>query len=444
MSDRSRPKKSGVLDFLIICLVVAIIIAHPTSWTFSPEEVGKALGFAPELLRKAPRLTIVDVLIWIASALLLLKMIVRRNFRCLRTFPVAAAVLVALAAASITQAQNKLPAIADVIQFVEYFILLFLLIADFITNGSRLRLVVLLWLTVGTAVVLWGFAHYLSRGDYSAVQVAGPFLNRNVLGGYLAILIPLAWGLMLHVRKIPAKFENLLLAAVGLLVMLAGGPWIAAVIGIGLITVIRSPKLFPAVAFVLLAVVLFAFPLLPRNNSRILVSSVNMYDEEAGQISPRYAQWQACVKALTLGNHETLGMKEKDHVRQLLLGVGIGNFQENVGRYYGSLPKQNKNTMEPNSQNLYLVMGLGVGIPAVLAFLWLVGTCIGRTAVAYRKSTGLSSGILLGCMGALVSLLIANLFTETLVHGTGPAMILLFAVSTGAADIVERESLAGS
>ena len=75
-----------------------------------------------------------------------------------------------------------------------------------------------------------------------------------------------------------------------------------------------------------------------------------------------------------------------------------------------------------------------------MAFLWLVGGFIRRAACGYRATEDpFMKGLLLGGIGALASLLITNVFTETLVHGSGPAMIILFALVSAAACLAERK-----
>ena len=456
MNAEARPKRDA-LEFLLGVLVLLVIVAHPlTSLGVSLAWPARLLGFGEKIVEKAPRLTLDDVLIWLAGGVLVLRMLLRRDFRPLRSLPVAAVVLVLLAALSMLFARNRLTAIADVVQYVEYFIVFYLALAAVLTTVERLRLAALLWLLVGSAAAVWGLIHYLTDSR-DALSVSGPFLNRNVLGGYLAMLVPFSWGLMLHSRSAFGVVQSLALAVLALVVTLAGGPWLAMLIGIGVITVARSPKLFPLFAVGVLALVIGVFPSLPRDNASILAKSLYPFDDrpqltlaitppvgcfEAQRLSPRYLEWQAAARFLTPGAYRELGMSRAAHTKLLLLGVGIGNYQENIGRYYGALPKPNANLTEPDTNNLYLVLAMSAGLPAALAFLWLAGTFL-RRAVSGRRDASDDSlrGLLLGCAGAIASVLVANLFTQTPVHGAGPAMILLFAFVAAGTRLLERRSL---
>ena len=433
--------KTVWLDFIIAMTVLVIVVVHATSWAFPLGWLGELLGLDADTVKKAPHLAPADVLIWIAGALLLVRIILRRDLRVLKRLPVAGVLLTVLAVLSMRFAANKLTAVADVIQFVDYFVVLMLLFTVILTTRDRVQLVVMLWLAVGSIVAVWALVHYLDP-DRGALDVSGPFLNRNVLGGYLAMLLPFAWGLMLHSRKPAAIAQSAVLVGVGLVVMLAGGPWLAAMLGILVVSTVRSAKLLPAALAALLILWLFILPALPRDNARTLVASVYAYDKtqtiDERRYSKRYIRWQACVRFLAPSYivqdgdvyHSSLTMTRSKHVRYLLLGYGIGNYEAGLDEFFADLPKPNVNMTEPDTQNLYLVLAFSVGLPAALAFLWLVGAHMRRAAVGYRKTSDpLLRGVLLGCLGALVGCLVANVFTETLVRGSGPAMILVLALA---------------
>jgi len=446
-------KKRDWLDVVLLVLVFAVVVVHSTSWAFSLAWLGRLLGLGEKIVQKAPRMTVADILIWAAFGVLVLRMIITRDLRVLKALPVPAVVLVSLAVLSMLFAGNKLTAVADVVQYAEYFIAFTLVLASVLHAKSRMEKLTWVWLAVGLLLALGGLAHYLANAR-PAVDVASTFLNRNVLSGYLAMLLPLAWGLVLRYNHIAARLAWALFVLGGLVVMLAGGSWIAAALGILIVSVIHSRKLFPVVLAALLVLLIGVYPMLPRNNTAELLKSVQVFDEElkagvriedpalveSARLSPRYVEWQAAMKFLTPGYHRNLGISRGRHIRQLLLGVGIGNYQQHIGRFYGTLPKPNENITEPDTQSLYLVLAVSTGIPAVLAFLWLLGAFLRRAAVGYAKTRDpFLRGLLLGCIGSLAALLVTNVFTSTLVHGTGPAMIIMFALAASGARLAERE-----
>ncbi len=455
MSDDAKPKRDWLTTIAGI-LVALIVVVHPTSHAFSLAWLGRLLDFGEKIVEKAPRLTLADILIWLAGALLFLRMLIKRDFQALKMLPVPAVVLVLLAILSMFFAQNRLTAVADVIQYAEYFLILYVLLRVFLDRENVLRGLPLPWLLIVAAVTCLAYDHYAEAGR-GAVHVSATFLNRNILSGYLAMLLPLAWGLLIFRRtdlrhpvvRVAWYLALVMVLGLGFVVMLAGGPWIAAVVGILIVSAVRSRKLLPLVALGILILVIGVYPLLPRNNTAVLAKSIYPFDEELksenpmDRVNPRYIEWQAAMKFLTPGYHRQLGISRATHIRQLLMGVGVGNYQLNIGRFYGYLPKPNENTVEPDTHNLYLVMAVSVGIPAALAFVWLVGSFIRRAAVGYARSDDpFLRGLLLGCIGALASLLVTNVFTSTLIHGSGPAMILIFAFAAAGARLAERKSIA--
>jgi hypothetical protein len=453
MSVEAKSKRD-LLGLVIVVLVLGVVVAHPTSWAFSLEWLGKLLGLPAQVCAKAPRFVVADVLIWLAGALLLARIVLRGEWFRFKTIPLAAVVLVLLAVLSMVFAANKLVAVAKVVQWVEYFIVLYLLLVSVLVDIDRVKLVAGLWLVAASVVAIWGLVHYCEEQTRAPLDVSGPFLDRNIFSGYLAMILPLSWGMVLYSRKMMVWIEALALIGIGLVAMLAGGPWIAALIGMGIVSFVRSPRLFPVFAAAVLVLALSNWDSLPRDNARILAKSVSVFDEdlktgetvpsagvtEVARISPRYLHWQVAGKFLAPSFYRELAVPASAHAKQLLVGVGIGNYQQNIGQYYGSIPKANFNNDEPDTHNLYLVMAVSVGIPAVLAFLWLVGGFLRRAAAGFAATEDpWLKGLLLGAIGAMASLLVTNVFTETLVHGSGPAMMILFALVAASAGFSERK-----
>lgn len=442
MSETDKPRRD-ILGAAVAVLVLIIVAAHPTSRAFSLGWLGRLLGFSEKICAKAPHLAVADILIWVAGAALALRFLIERDWKRLRLLSLPGALLAAWAVVSMLFAVNKLTAVAEAVQFVEYFVVLYLLFATTAANAERLKTVIGLWLAVGVVVVVWALVHYLNEAR-PIVNVDGPFLNRNVLSGYLAMLVPFAFAVAVTSRRWPIVAQCAGIVVVGLVVMLAGGPVLGTLVGMGVVAFVRSPKVFPLFAAAIVVLLLVGAPELPRDNAAALRQSVQSFDEgadagEASRLSPRYVEWQAAEKFLTPGSHAELGIPRNTHLRQLLLGVGVGNYQTNIGRFYGTLPKPNANTTEPDTGNLYLVLAVSAGIPAALIFLWLVGAHIRRAAQGFLAAGDPElRGILLGCIGALASLLVTNVFTETLVHGSGPATVLVLALAASAARIAER------
>ena len=501
--EKTQDKRRDRLGVAVVALVLLVVVGHPTSWAFGLGWLGRLLGFSRKICEKAPHLAVADVLIWVAGALLVARIVVERDWKRLKMLSLPGVLLAAWAVASMLFAPNKLTAVAEAVQFVEYFVVLYLLVVTVTSTSERLLSVLNLWLVVGCVVAVAGLVDYLGTPAADASSrcigtVAGPLANRNVYGGYLAILAPMAFGLALVSGRWTMIVQGAALAVVGLATVLAGGPWLGMVVGMAVVAFVRSTKVFVIFAAALLVLALVAAPMLPHDNLSVLRQSVQVFDEDASaapplapaieewrriepslppaadnalapndeqnlrlrafgrtlkgasdsvvavdRLNPRYVEWQLAMKFLTPGIwREMPNIRARDHARRLILGVGVGNYRE-VNQFYGALPKPNANTTEPDTANLYLVLAVSAGIPAALIFLWLVGAHLRRAAVGYLATDDPAlKGLLLGGIAALVSLLVTNIFTDTLVRGTGPATILVLALVASAASLVERKSSA--
>ncbi len=444
MSD-AKPPRRDVLGMSVMLLAALILLVHATSWALPLDWLGKLLRLDEKTVAKAPHLALADILIWLAGALLLVRVVVEGDWKQLRRLTLPGILLAALAVASAFVAGNRLTAVAKSVQYVEYFILLYLVFTTLMNSLDRVQTAVTIWTLVAAAVGIWGLVDYLM--DYDPVKVSGPFADRNVYSGYLALVLPLAFGMTVWPNGWRAVAYGTVLVGLGLATMLAGGPLLGALVGIAVILVIRWHWGFALFAAGLVGLLIWGTPQLQHDNPKIVRQSIQLYDEgsvsdASAQPGPnaRYLQWQAAMKPLTPGAFRELGIGENRHIRQLLIGVGIGNYQLNIDQYYGTLPKPNKNTTEPNTENFYLVLAVEAGIPAGLVFLWLIVAHLRRAAKGYLATDDkVLKGLLLGCIGALASLIVTNLFTNTLVHGTGPATVLLLALAAAVATIAERK-----
>ena len=166
---------------------------------------------------------------------------------------------------------------------------------------------------------------------------------------------------------------------------------------------------------------LFIIPQLPRENIEILKSSIRVYDDQAG-VEARYTEWQASIQ-----------MWEEEP----LLGVGLGNYQSEIGSNYGFLTVK-EGAKEPDHNNLFLVMGSTTGFIGLLG-LWAMLLCwfkratlnalsgyskTGEPRDKYRRILGL------GAMGAIAAICGASIWTALLVRGVFLVLVIIVGLST--------------
>jgi len=129
-------------------------------------------------------------------------------------------------------------------------------------------------------------------------------------------------------------------------------------------------------------------------------------------LSGRMAEWGAAI--------DMLGSRQRPIAA---IGAGPGQYQSDVGGYFGVLPKGGK--LEPDFQNQYLVIATELGLSGLFAFVLMLWTSI----VGARKAlTELADGlpdIASGLLGSMAALVVANLFGSTLVRGTSVTIALV-------------------
>jgi len=340
------------------------------------------------------------------------------------------------AAAAVCTAVDRGEAIKELVQIFEYFIVGAMVFAAFLRErddtvlvGARLVSHPPLFPTLGvvTAVVLaLALVQYFSPaghrsiacfaepktldiivnvlgGRESPLLVGGTFGNRNVLGGFMTLALPLAAaGALGAVRGIAARIGCALLLLAGLTVILSGAAYWAVIIAVVALAAARGVKVFIPVALVLVLWQACVLPKLPRENDLCHFESVALYDD-AGQPTRRYPEWQAAASMI---------------LTHPWLGVGPGNYQRQVGPFYGQVPNAT-GPAEPDIQNLYLVLGATCGLPALLAFGALLTTAIGSAQKAGRA----------GVAAALAAFSLACVWHPLLVRGLGLPLVFVLALA---------------
>lgn len=364
---------------------------------------------------KGTYVSVVDPLICALLALWLLYLATTRKLDSLRPPPVFTLLFVLLALASVSRAISRPNALKDVFQYVEYLVIAYTLFTWYLTDAKQRRRLVTLTALATTVIVGVALVQYLSPGIVD-FNVRGTFGNRNVLGGYLSLSLPLLFGLSLYERAMWRRTWYSLVIAGGLLTCLAGGAWIALAVALLVIAVLRSRIAFVAIAC-LLSVAVVLSPNLPRDTIESARRSIALYNDDV-EVAPRYTEWQAAGIMM---------------VENATLGVGAGNYQANIGQYYGILPDPAGVKVEPDSQNLYLVIGATIGVTGLLCFGGMLAYfAIGALAVSLRTPDRFLQGLLTGAFGSLLAFSINAVWSPLLVRGIGIPLAIVFSlVSAG-------------
>ncbi len=382
--------------------LLGIVILAPTQYGV---EVMKKVHLSP-----------VDPLIGITFLVWLAGMVRTGAWRAIRA-PMAWPILfVALAALSVVSSTNRLRSASEVVQFAEYFMAAYLLFVTSLSDRATFRMVLNVFLAVAGVVILFGLGQYLwpAVADF---KVRATFNNSHVFGGFLSLVLPLLFGMMLYTEGVWRRLAFLPVILAGLVATLSGGTFLALTLAFGVLAMVRGWKCFASVMAIFFLLVFLAMPLLPRHNLDVLKNSISLFNEE-GDLSRRYIEWQAATEMV------------QEHP---LLGVGAGGYQDKIGTFYGILPVVGGTAAPADSQNLYLVLAGSIGLPGLAAFLALLGFGAAGAAKGFLGRDGLEAsrkGLYLGIIGSLLAFSVNSFWSPLLVRGVGIPLVIILALAT--------------
>ena len=418
--------KTNKFDMLVLAMVVITLLTVPTQWTVSD------VGIEPAAIMMA-----LTALVWGVGVL------VRRQLGTLRWPPLAAWVFLGLCVPSLAWTANFSRGLVELLQFIAYFFVAYMVFVNTLVT-PRAKKAALVALAAGLlANVAYAFRMYVTtlNVQHLPVDVAGLLGNRNVFGVYLCLLVPLAGAVALYSRPAWTRIIGAVLALISLGVVLAGGPYLGILVGLGGLVGCWRFRYLPVYIAFALTFTLFALPAMRHDNLRIMSESVFMYDEAVSPsdhpVQVRYLEWQQALKSLD--PEQPPYVTKGDYYQRVLLGHGIGMYERNVARFRGALPYPDANVIEPDSQNQYVVLAITSGFPAALAFVWLLatygyGAC--RTMLAGREP--MDRAIAAGVIASMIAVAIAANWALVIVRGTGFIIAALAAMSAQQSKIEQK------
>jgi O-antigen ligase len=419
-----------------IALYIAIVAVPFGSWFPIPLGVGN--------------LTAVDIAVALLIALWLARMIVVERGITIRFPPLSVPFALFLFAAliSITGALSLQHAIKELTKWLEMFAV-YLYVANNLDRTKMTRALAVMFAAglVEAAIGIyqfffrWGPKGFLLFGNY--LRAFGTFEQPNPFAGYLGLIIPVAFGVvlgsMLQVRglrfKVPGfRFQvsslnleprtlNLvtltLLATLALVAMFAAavmswsrGAWLGIAAGLLVTLVVQSRRalmLTLVAAFVVTFVVLLSsINLIPDVIAARFAGITDYFgvfdvrgvrvDDANYAVVERMAHWQAAWEMW---------------LARPVFGVGIGNYAVVYPVY--ALPRWD----DPlgHAHNYFFNIAAETGTVGLMAYvlLWLAAFWQGWRAV--RASSGMWQSIAAGLLGVLVALSVHNTFDNLFVHG---------------------------
>jgi O-antigen ligase len=374
--------------------------------------------------------------------------LVYKNLPVIKLPPAPVLFFIGIGILSFVNAFSMLGWLKGVIQLVEYFFLLYILLANHLQTVKIETIKKLLFISTSILLTVAFVQHTLLAGEPYFVR--GFFANRNILGSYLCMLIPLVYvELISSNRKIQKIWMGTLLL-ITCFVLLSGSACLSLLVSLAVISWMFSKKVFIRF-FIVILFLLFIYPfVMPVKNTTALKEFASIY--EPGSVNENYYRRLAQIdalkentlftktfgdKQLTINSNDLMsvripevipGEKYKDmdskrHIKNryvemqaslnllsenTLWGVGLGNFQNQIGTFYRELPKVN--TAEINQHNGYLIVASTMGILGLSALLWLF-FLVWKQAKRRFKSRTKDKYVFLGLAGSILACMIESMFS---------------------------------
>lgn len=426
-------------------LLLSILLVFPFSFyiTITSDEVTHPIF--------SINLSFADIIIATVFLLWLIKIIVCNQIKEIKLPPLPVILFIVFALISILNAFSITEWAKEFIKVIEYFIIFYILLINNLKTVRLFHILNVIFI-ITTVILLTAFIQsYIFNG--SPYLIRGLFENRNILGSYICIVLPLVFTAFLYTPLILKKIWYFLILLLSFLVLLSGNAIISIGISLAVVNLfLPKNKFFQSIA-VLIILVTTSSIIIPKENIKALKDHVSFWEE--GSISQNYYKRLSLVADLqrTIVLKETVGDKKllslstslfmsdqlpepvkgsaykdlegKSNVKNrylemqsalnlvsknTLLGVGLGNYQNNIGSYYNNLPKVN--TAEPNQVNTFLVIGATTGVLGLSSFLFFLFLSLKTAYKNFRMSNSEMQELLyLGLLGCISSIVVEGMFS---------------------------------
>jgi hypothetical protein len=432
-----------VNEFLLLLYIFISPIVISISYSNENDIIHPIIGL---------QISIADILIVFVLLLWMIQITFEKKWKSLKWPSIPIFIFLGIMILSGLNALSIQQVVKEVVQMSLYLVFIYML---FLQRGSDKQFVTKVIITIiGSIIVNLIFSFYqcyIEKG--SPYLIRGLFLNRNLLGGYFIFVIPLVYVLFIECNRIVWRCIFAIVLCLSLLLIFAPFAVFSLLIGLFTITYINNKKFLWIVWLIcgfVIASVLFStrqqnvwkdtFSIyepgsinenhnriqgllydLPRHEwirkllkkdkillvrDDIFMSSIETKKrigirkypelEDQKHIKQRYMEWQAALNMF---------------VKQPLIGFGAGNYQNYIGNHYGILPKVN--TMEPNSDNLYLVIASTTGLFGLSALIWILSYFYKSSLILVKKTDNSFTKIIgLWGVGSILSISIYAFFTS--------------------------------
>ena len=393
-----------------------------------------------------------DLIIGFILILWILKLAIYNEWKQIKFPPIPVLLFIGTGILSFVNAFSIGQWVKEIIQLSEYFFLFYLLlINNFRTFGPTAIKNTLFFTT--SIMLITAFIQY-SAGKSDPFLVKGISENRNTLGMFLCMIIPLVYSELLASNKLSKKIWMALILLLVCVVLLSVSAIFAISISLFIMNWLFNKRLFQKflIGIILLGVAYIL--IFPQKNKNAIKDFTSIYEQ--GKISENYYrstnaasyfnnnQFLFKFKKSIKGNYlyiftnklflfqipNTLSgdryedIDNEKHIKNRYLnmvaalnlifdhpvfGCGLGNYQDFISKYFIGFPKIN--TAEPTQENTYLIVGSTTGIIGLAALLYLLFSRLKLTYGIYRRFPENSIRLFhLGLFGSLIAIMINSFF----------------------------------
>jgi len=276
-----------------------------------------------------------------------------------------------------------------VMKYFEYFFIFLMVVNNVSTKDQAVRLVIAL---LATCCIISLYAIYqIPSGQRATAPFEGESGEPNTLGGYLAVMMAVVTGLVLHLKSIRVRtLLAILLGLISLALMatLSRSSYLAVT---GLFLAVFLTQWQRRGVVMLLLVAMIAVPLVAPANVKQRISDTFFGREYGGEV-------KVAGVALDLSTSERIRSWQhvfKDWTRQPLLGYGVTGYAWTDAQYVKTLGE--------------------TGLAGIVTFWFMIFRLWKRARESFlteqdRFCKGLAHGFLLGIVTALVHAIGANTF----------------------------------
>lgn len=448
-----------VIDHGLVGVLLLFPISVNVAW------VGVGLEAHPYF---STNLSVADVLIWLILPVWIVKIAIAREWRRVKWPPACIVAFVGFCFLSFVNAFSIAEWAKELFKLVEYFLVFYILLANNLQRVKEQVLIKAFFIST-TAILLVAFVQHLFLG-LDAEMVRGMFSNNNILGVFLCMAVPLVYAHLISPGNSLTRIWMAGMLILSIVVLLSGSALLSLIIGTLAMTLAAHKKglLVRYGLTILIAGILYPW-VIPDRNTKAVRDFASVY--EKGNISKAYYHR---IQILAINNQDVLVRKDfggkffrisgepyfkkivfdpakgdlykeldkKKNVKSRYLemeasldllsehtslGIGLGNFQNNIGKYYNGFPKVN--TAQPNEDSGYFIIASTSGILGLAAFLWIFLAMLRECRVRYRGSTGPEKALYWGLLGSLIALLTENVFSYLLSSALLTPLIFLIYLS---------------